>query len=168
MKPLARNQRGVVLVVSLILLLLLTVLAISASTTSSLQERMAFNAQENNIAFQTAESGLASIDTTATSPMSTCDYSPLKRTYDAESDTDILLHTYIQPVTYASGRTTRASVRIVYTETGDLTVNPGTPITGRYDMSSTATLDATATTAGTIEANTNALHRQGYRCLGFN
>ncbi|MVW74689.1 PilX N-terminal domain-containing pilus assembly protein [Pseudomonas xionganensis] len=48
-----------VLLVSLILLLLLTILAITAASTSSLQQRMANNAQEQNTAFQAAESGLA-------------------------------------------------------------------------------------------------------------
>lgn len=54
-----RQQQGVVLVVSLLLLLLLTILAITAARTSSLQQRMAGNAQEQNVAFQAAESGLA-------------------------------------------------------------------------------------------------------------
>lgn len=151
MKQLARNQRGAVLIVSLVILLLLTVLAISASTTSSLQERMAFNAQENNIAFQTAESGLASVDTTA---MSTCSAAT------GES---------IQSVTYANGRVTRALVTVVYEPgTTDLTVNAGAPIEGRYAMSSTASIDPDATSKSAIQANTHALHRQGYRCLGFN
>ncbi len=59
MKTLHRQQQGVVLVVSLVLLLLLTILAITAARTSSLQQRMAANAQEQNVAFQAAESGLA-------------------------------------------------------------------------------------------------------------
>jgi len=151
MVHLARNQSGAALVVSLIILLLLTVLAISASNTSSLQERMAFNAQENNIAFQTAESGLASAVTTA---MSTC-AAPAGAS--------------IQPVTYASGRTTRTLVTVTYSELdSDLTVAPGSPILGRYDISSRASIDPDATTAEDIEASTHALHRQGYRCLGFN
>lgn len=44
--------------VSLILLLLLTVIAITAASTSSLQSRMSANAQDMNLAFQAAESGL--------------------------------------------------------------------------------------------------------------
>jgi type IV pilus assembly protein PilX len=58
-KSLEHSQRGIALLVSLILLLLLTVLAITAASTSSLQQRMAGNAQEQNIAFQVAETGLA-------------------------------------------------------------------------------------------------------------
>lgn len=56
--PLHR-QTGVALVVSLLMLLLLTALALTAASNSSLQQRMASNAQEQNNAFQAAESGLA-------------------------------------------------------------------------------------------------------------
>lgn len=59
MNTLPAQQRGMVLLVSLILLLILTILAITAASTSSLQQRMANNAQEQNTAFQAAESGLA-------------------------------------------------------------------------------------------------------------
>jgi type IV pilus assembly protein PilX len=51
-------QAGVALLVCLILLLLLTVIAITAATQSTLQERMAANSQQQNIAFQAAESGI--------------------------------------------------------------------------------------------------------------
>lgn len=59
MNKLPNRQRGMVLLVSLVLLLILTILAITAASTSSLQQRMASNAQEQNTAFQAAESGLA-------------------------------------------------------------------------------------------------------------
>lgn len=52
------SQKGVALLVCLVLLLLLTVLAITAATQSTLQERMAANSQQQNIAFQAAESGI--------------------------------------------------------------------------------------------------------------
>ena len=56
----ARSQQaGMVLLISLVLLLLLTVIAITAATQSSLQTRMAANSQQQNIAFQAAESGLS-------------------------------------------------------------------------------------------------------------
>ncbi|MBD9676891.1 hypothetical protein IB274_09315 [Pseudomonas sp. PDM18] len=52
-------QRGMALLVSLMLLLLLTVIAISAANMSSVQQRMAINSQNQNVAFQASESGLA-------------------------------------------------------------------------------------------------------------
>jgi len=52
------TQSGMALLVSLVLLLLLTVIAIAAATRSTLQERMAANSQQQNIAFQASESGI--------------------------------------------------------------------------------------------------------------
>lgn len=52
------SQQGTVLLVSLLLLLMLTVIAITAASQSNLQLRIASNAQQQNIAFQAAESGL--------------------------------------------------------------------------------------------------------------
>lgn len=54
----ARAQRGAALVTSLVILLVLTVLGLAAMRTSSLEERMAGNAQDALYAFQAAESGL--------------------------------------------------------------------------------------------------------------
>jgi type IV pilus assembly protein PilX len=53
-----QSQRGAVLLVSLVLLLLLTTIAITASNQATLQQRMAANSQQQNSAFQAAESGL--------------------------------------------------------------------------------------------------------------
>jgi type IV pilus assembly protein PilX len=53
-----KQQSGVVLVISLIMLLLLTLIAISGSQTTGLQEKMASNSRDQNLAFQAAESAL--------------------------------------------------------------------------------------------------------------
>jgi type IV pilus assembly protein PilX len=52
------RQSGVVLVISLIMLLLLTLIGITGMQTTSLEEKMAGNARDRNIAFQAAESTL--------------------------------------------------------------------------------------------------------------
>lgn len=52
------RQRGAALVVSLLLLLVLTILAIGASQTTRLEERMAGNMRDIDMAFQGAEAGL--------------------------------------------------------------------------------------------------------------
>jgi type IV pilus assembly protein PilX len=52
------RQRGAVLVVSLLLLLVMTVLALGASQATRMQERMAGNARDHDLALQTAEAGL--------------------------------------------------------------------------------------------------------------
>ncbi|MFJ3263605.1 PilX N-terminal domain-containing pilus assembly protein [Pseudomonas sp. NPDC086581] len=54
----SKTQRGMALLVSLVLLLILTVLAIAMASNSTMQQRISANAQQQNIAFQAAESGL--------------------------------------------------------------------------------------------------------------
>lgn len=52
------TQKGAVLVVSLIILLLMTLVGITAMQVSTVQEKMASNLREQNIAFQAAEAAL--------------------------------------------------------------------------------------------------------------
>jgi type IV pilus assembly protein PilX len=55
----SHQQKGAVLIVSLMILLVLTILGISGLSGSSLQERMAHNFQQSLIAFQSAESAIS-------------------------------------------------------------------------------------------------------------
>lgn len=57
-----RSQGGAVLIVSLLLLLVLTILAIGASQTTRIEERMAWNSRDTDLAFQGAEAGLRSAE----------------------------------------------------------------------------------------------------------
>ena len=57
-KTTSHRQGGAVLLVSLVFLLLLTVIGLSAIQSSTLQERMAGNANDVNTAFQSAEAGI--------------------------------------------------------------------------------------------------------------
>ncbi len=52
------RQHGAILVVSLLLLLVMTVLALGASQATRMDERMAGNARNHELAFQSAEAGL--------------------------------------------------------------------------------------------------------------
>jgi type IV pilus assembly protein PilX len=54
----SNHQSGAVLVISLIMLLLLTLIGISSIQTTSLEEKMAGNLRDRNIAFQAAESAI--------------------------------------------------------------------------------------------------------------
>lgn len=54
----APAQRGVALVMALIFLLILSLLGIGAMNTTALEEKMAFNAKDRNLAFQAAETAL--------------------------------------------------------------------------------------------------------------
>ena len=58
MRQLRTKQYGMVLITALLFLLVLTVLGISAITGTSLEEKMAGNLADRNMAFQAAESGL--------------------------------------------------------------------------------------------------------------
>lgn len=56
------RQRGVVLAISLIFLLLLTLIGVTAMQSTTLQERMAGNFRNRDLAFQAAEAGLRSAE----------------------------------------------------------------------------------------------------------
>lgn len=53
-----RSEKGAVLVISLLLLTIMSILAITMSQTSTLEERMAGNARDVNMAFQASDAGL--------------------------------------------------------------------------------------------------------------
>lgn len=53
-----KNQRGIVLVISLIMLLVMTLIGVSAMNASMVAEKMAGNSRDVELAFQAAETGL--------------------------------------------------------------------------------------------------------------
>ena len=57
-KPSTHQEKGAVLVISLIMLLLLTLIGVTATQVTGLEERMAGNMRDSNLAFQSAESAL--------------------------------------------------------------------------------------------------------------
>ena len=67
-----KQQRGAVLVVSLLLLLVMTLLALGASQTTRLQERMSAGMRDRDLAFESSEAGLRNgeriIDSLAVAP----------------------------------------------------------------------------------------------------
>ena len=52
------SERGAALIVALVMLLVMTVLGVTAARNTNLQERMAGNLRDNNLAFQSAERAL--------------------------------------------------------------------------------------------------------------
>ncbi len=58
MTRISKQQSGMVLIIGLIILLLLTIITITAFKVTALEERMAGNLRNHNIAFQAAESAL--------------------------------------------------------------------------------------------------------------
>ncbi|MGA9851444.1 MAG: PilX N-terminal domain-containing pilus assembly protein [Gammaproteobacteria bacterium] len=65
-------QHGFVLIVALILLLILTVLGLAAAGSTSLEERMAGNARNNDLAFQAAEAGLKAGEACVSMALAAC------------------------------------------------------------------------------------------------
>ena len=57
------TQHGFVLIVALLLLLVLTILGLAAAQSTSLEERMAGNSRDQDLAFQAAEAGLRAAET---------------------------------------------------------------------------------------------------------
>ena len=70
-----KNQRGVVLIMSLTILMVLTLVGVSSMKTSSLQERMSGNARDYQIAFEAAEIALRAGEDYVTSISTTTDFS---------------------------------------------------------------------------------------------
>lgn len=62
--PVFKRQRGMTLMVSLVFLIILTMLGVNAVTNNSLQERMAGNTRNRDLAFQAAEAALRYAEST--------------------------------------------------------------------------------------------------------
>lgn len=73
-----RHQSGVVLVIGLIMLLLLTIISTTAMRTTSLEERMAGNLRNYNLAFQAAESTLREAEAYINSDATPSPFNPLR------------------------------------------------------------------------------------------
>ncbi len=67
-ETLSNRQAGVVLIVSMVMLILLTLIGLTGSQVTSLEEKMAGNARDQNIAFQVAESTLIAAEQFVLSP----------------------------------------------------------------------------------------------------
>jgi len=52
------HQRGIVIIVSLVILVTITIIAVTSMSTSGLEERMAANHRDREVAFQSAEAAL--------------------------------------------------------------------------------------------------------------
>jgi type IV pilus assembly protein PilX len=70
--PPRHTQAGFVLIVALILLLVLTILGLAAAQSTSLEERMAGNSRNSDLAFQAAEAGLRAAEDCLNSGLGMC------------------------------------------------------------------------------------------------
>jgi len=84
---LQKKQSGVVLVISLVMLLLLTLIGVTATQVTSLEEKMAGNAKNYNIAFQAAETTLRGAEAYVETLVTTSSFDGTNGLY-GEVDTD--------------------------------------------------------------------------------
>jgi len=87
------TQRGAVLVISLLILLLLTIIGITAMRTTTMEEKMAGNLRDQNLAFQAGEAALRDAEDTQLQPLTAepalCSSSPCTSgIWDREAITD--------------------------------------------------------------------------------
>lgn len=74
----AQRQSGVVLVISLIMLLALTLIGVTSSSVTGLEEKMAANSKDVNLAFQAAEAALRAAETSLTNNHPTSTTTPTR------------------------------------------------------------------------------------------
>lgn len=60
--PSFHRQRGVALIMALVFLTLLTIIGVTSMSTSSLEEKMATNTRDRNLAFESAETALVAAE----------------------------------------------------------------------------------------------------------
>lgn len=83
-----KRERGVALVMAMVFLMLLTIVALASVNSSSLEEKMAGNTQDRNIAFQAAETALVKAEEwIRTQPSAPATASPSTGLYDPSSTT---------------------------------------------------------------------------------
>ena len=142
------QQKGAVLIVSLMILLVLTVLGISGLSGASLQERMAHNFQQALVAFQSAESAISRA-VIAGNPDTDTYY--VQASDPLESARQVGLGntvTYANPDTYAANTTTT----VAYVGGGNRC--PGTSFVlgcNKFNITVTATIAATNTSATHVQ-----------------
>ncbi len=125
-----------VLIISLVMLVILTLLGISAMSTTTLEERMAANLQEQNRSFQAAETGL---DLAFTDPGS---FSGTTTGY-ANNNANNNIGSYSADTGYASNY--RDSVDLTYTSITSAS-SAGTFKWHYFDITSTGATDSGAST----------------------
>lgn len=114
-----RRENGAVLVVGLVMVLLMSIIAVSAIRGSNLQESIAGNMRERNLAFQAAESALrvgeASVSDQVSRPVITNNNGLYKDTY-ATPTTSILTYTAANWIDTTKVKATALNLRYVSRE----------------------------------------------------
>lgn len=83
-----QKQTGVALVITLIMLVLLTMIGLTGMNVTSLEEKMAGNKKEHNVAFQTAEIALREAETYLNGIANLSDFDGTKAGFISEATAD--------------------------------------------------------------------------------
>ena len=102
-----KKQRGSILIVSLMILVVLTMIGVSSMTTSSLQERMAGNFRDRQIAFQSAEFALAYAEDFAKTSINSASIFTNNNGYYAKYDGPTNLNVFDSTETWWTGTNSR-------------------------------------------------------------
>lgn len=153
------TQRGTALVMTLVFLVLLTMLGITAINTSTLEEKMAGNSKDQNLAFQAAETALSAAETwvestTAATALNVNNtngiYAPSTTTTDVwdtvtwSGSSNLVIYPGV-PGTPASGTLGDVTIRPKYIieKLATEALSPGTKITVRITARGTGASDNT-------------------------
>lgn len=136
------QQKGAVLIISLMLMMVLTILGLSGLSGASLEERMAHNFQQSIVAFQSAESAIART-VIAGNPddkiFYISDYDPIEAARQAGVNSVI---DYDNPDSYESD----TSITVVYKGGGNRCVGFSYELScSKFDITVASTIAATST-----------------------
>jgi type IV pilus assembly protein PilX len=163
-----RRQRGAVLVVSLIMLLILTIIGVTGMRTTVLEEKMAGNMRDQNLAFQAAEAALRDGEDIIQSLVAISSFDGTSGRLNAsDSDPD-----FFAPSTWSSTSSIAYSgtlsdvatqPRFILKYIGQIESNTGSLNVGSYGKRSTNTVANFRVTArGTGRSDNSQVTLQGY------
>ncbi|WP_421858084.1 pilus assembly PilX family protein [Marinobacter salarius] len=134
-----KGQKGAVLVISLVLLLVLTLMGVAGMNSSTMQERMAANAQNSNRAFQGAESSVWAL----LEQLYDNDLSLLRDSMkSADEKSDVVSYTLDSAKGISGTHQARYLGEVIITSGSSMDANESSPtLKGyRYELKGTATM----------------------------
>lgn len=129
-----KNQRGVVLVVTLLLLLVMTVIGLASMKTSTLEEKMAGNLFDHSLAFEAAESALRDAESWLDEMSGISDFNDETGLYQKDENTDFTEWTADNSVEYKKSKPSGVSKkpRYIIRHMDDISDTKGDLSLGQY------------------------------------
>lgn len=161
------QQRGAVLIMSLIMLLIMTIIGITGMRTTVIEEKMAGNMRDQNLAFQAAEAALRDGENVVEGLVATSSFDGTGgRLGSADDDPDFFDNATWSSNSMAYSGTipgVASQPRLIIKFIGQIQANTGSLKTGGYGLRNTNTVNNFRVTAkGTGRADTSQAILQGY------